>query len=337
MKEIFILEVKARLATTVTPNQLELIDRILREELEGKEVYNTNFQVEQKEPEDRNFAQMFLSAKETEGCSVRTSKYYRSVLESFVEYCGQMDLRLADADYIRSYLAEYRGRRGCGNVTLDNIRRVLSSFYGWLESEDRIVKNPVRKIHKIKVPLEKKEPFSEEEIEDLRAVCSGSLRNTAILELCLSSGIRVGELVRLNRTDIDLQNRSGKVMGKGSKEREFYFDIKTMRAIKKYLESRTDDNPALFVSCRKYKKNGGYTRMSINAVETMIRKAGKKAGVAGAHPHRFRRTFATRALDKGMSIELVQVLLGHTKIDTTLRYAMVRQHNVRAAHEKYVC
>ena len=337
MKEIFILEVESKLVHSLTPAQLESLDHVLRKELEGKEVYDTNFQTEQKEPEDRNFLEMFLSAKETEGCSSRTSKYYRSVLEAFVEYCGQMDLRLTDADYIRSYLAEYRGRNGCGNMTLDNIRRVLSSFFGWLEAEDKIVKNPVRKIHKIKIPLEKKEPFSEEEIEDLRAECSGSLRDIAILELCLSSGIRVGELVKLDKTDIDLQNRSGKVMGKGSKEREIYFDIRALRAVKKYLESRSDGNSALFVSRRSYKEKNGYTRISINAVETMIRRAGTKAGVENTHPHRFRRTFATRALDKGMPIELVQVLLGHTKIDTTLRYAMVQQHNVRAAHEKYVC
>ena len=331
------LEVRTRLAPRLTPEQLAELDRVLGEELEGKELYWTDPQEKRDVPGNSGLVELFLSAKRTEGCSARTIGYYGPVLSDFAGFCGGTDIRLADADFIRSYLARYQGRNGCGNTTMDNIRRVLSSFYSWLEAEDRIVKSPVRRIHKIKTPREKKEPFSEEETEKIRRECAGNKRDIAIAELLLSSRIRVGELVTMDRDDIDLAARTGKVMGKGSKERSIYFDVKAKMALRAYLDSRTDGSPALFVSRRSYKARGGCTRVSINAVEAMIRRAGKDAGVDRMHPHRFRRTFATRALDKGMAIELVRVLLGHSKLDTTLLYAMVRQNNVRAAHEKYVC
>ena len=337
MKELFMLEVRTRLAPRLTPEQLAELDRVLGEELEGKELYWTDPQEKRDVPGNSGLVELFLSAKRTEGCSARTIGYYGPVLSDFAGFCAGTDIRLADADFIRSYLAGYQGRNGCGNTTMDNIRRDLSSFYSWLEAEDRIVKSPVRRIHKIKTPREKKEPFSEEETERLRKGCSGNKRDEAIMELLLSSGIRVGELVTLDKADIDLGGRTGKVRGKGSKERAIYFNVRTRMLLKSYLDARDDDSPALFVSRRSYVGRGGHTRVSINAVETMVRRAGEDAGVARAHPHRFRRTFATRALDKGMPIELVQVLLGHTKIDTTLMYAIVQQHNVRAAHEKYVC
>lgn len=336
MKEIFILEVEARMAHLLSPVQLGELGRALREGLEGKELYYLEPSQKKAEPGNAALLGLFLSAKRTEGCSERTSKYYRSILDGYCGFCGALDIRLADADFIRSYLADYRERNGCGNITLDNIRRVLSSFYGWLESEERIVKSPVRRIHRIKVPQEKKEAFTEEDVEDLRRVCSMNKRDAAVLELLLSSGIRVGELVRLDRADIDLQCNSGKVLGKGNKEREIYFNVRTRRALREYLGTRCDENPALFVSRRGYRAKGGHVRMSINAVESMIRRAGGCASVGRAHPHRFRRTFATWALNKGMPIELVQAFLGHSKIDTTLRYAMVQQRNVRAAYEKYV-
>lgn len=337
MKEIFIMAVEAGLSGSLTPSQMEQLDRVLRSELEGKNISCSEEQEKMEKPDNMKLAGLFLSAKKTEGCSERTEKNYGPILENFCAYCGEKDLRLADADFIRSYLAAYQGRNGCGNVTLDNVRRVLSSFYGWLEVEDKILKSPVKRIHRIKTLQEKKEPFSEEEVENLRKKSCKNKRDAAIVELLLSSGIRVGELVTLDRKDIDLQDMSGKVTGKGNKERAIYFDVKAKMALKSYLDTREDDNPALFVTRRSYESKGGYARVSINAVEIMIRTAGEDAGVEKAHPHRFRRTFATRALDKGMPIELVQVLLGHTKIDTTLMYAIVQQHNVREAHKKYVC
>ena len=337
MKDVFIMEVEERLSGSLTSSQMQELDRVLRSELEGKDVSLADGQEKDDGPGNAGLAGLFLSAKRTEGCSERTEKNYGPILENFCAYCGNRDLRLVEADFIRSYLAAYQARNGCGNVTLDNVRRVLSSFYGWLEVEDKILKSPVKRIHRIKALKEKKEPFSEEETESLRKECAGNRRDAAIVELLLSSGIRVGELVTLDRKDIDLQDMSGKVTGKGNKERAIYFDVKAKMALKAYLDTRTDDNSALFVSRRSYTSRGGRTRVSINAVEAMVRRAGEEAGVSRSHPHRFRRTFATRALDKGMPIELVQVLLGHTKIDTTLMYAIVQQHNVRAAHEKYVC
>ena len=280
MKELFMLEVRTRLASRLTPEQLAELDRVLGEELEGKELYWTDPQEKRDVPGNSGLVELFLSAKWTEGCSARTIGYYGPVLSDFAGFCGGTDIRLADADFICSYPAAYQARNGCGNVTLDNVRRVLSSFYGWLEVEDKILKSPVKRIHKIKTLQEKKEPFSEEEVENLRKKSSKNKRDAAIVELLLSSGIRVSELVTLDRKDIDLQDMSGKVTGKGNKERAIYFDVKAKMALKSYLDARDDDSPALFVSRRSYVGRGGHTRVSINAVEAMVRRAGEGTGVA---------------------------------------------------------
>lgn len=192
------------------------------------------------------------------------------------------------------------------------------------------------RIHKVKTPVLVKSIFSDEELELLRADLSGNSRNIAILNLLISSGIRIGELVNLNISDINLTNKSGIVRGKGNKERVIYFDVKTKLSIEKYLRKRTDDNPALFVSLRTYKSIEGKKRISINNTETIIRKSGNSLNIIKAHPHKFRRTVATKAIDKGMPIEQVQLLLGHSKIDTTLHYAQVQQKNVMFSYQKFI-
>lgn len=223
----------------------------------------------------------------------------------------------------------------CSNLTLDTIRRILSSFYKWLEEEDFIIKSPMRRIHRIKSPVIIKSAFSTEQIEVIRKTASENNRNIAIIDLLLSSGIRVSELSKLDRSSIDLDTRTCIVFGKGAKQRETYFDVRTKIELENYLMTRKDKNAPLFTTARK--KNGVYERLSVNSIEKMIREIGAKTQIENVHPHRFRRTMATLAIDKGMPIEQVQVLLGHTKIDTTLRYANVQQVNVRHSHQKYIC
>lgn len=259
----------------------------------------------------------FMSAKRVEGCSVKTLDYYQSVLHMKTEH-------------IRSYLSAYADRTKCSKSNLDNIRRILSSFFTWLEEESYILKNPVRRIHKIKVDKTVKETYSDEAMERMRDECH-CLRDLAIIDLLASSGMRVGELVRLNREDIDFDNRECIVFGKGSKERPVYFDARTKIHLKNYLDSRTDDNPALFVSLLK-----PYNRLQISGVEIRLRSLGRELGIPKVHPHKFRRTLATKAIDKGMPIEQVQRLLGHTQIDTTMQYAMINQRNVKVSHQKYI-
>lgn len=271
----------------------------------------------------------FMSAKRVEGCSVKTLDYYQSVLLKLFSMVPVSVLHMK-TEHIRSYLSAYADRTKCSKSNLDNIRRILSSFFTWLEEESYILKNPVRRIHKIKVDKTVKETYSDEAMERMRDECH-CLRDLAIIDLLASSGMRVGELVRLNREDIDFDNRECIVFGKGSKERPVYFDARTKIHLKNYLDSRTDDNPALFVSLLK-----PYNRLQISGVEIRLRSLGRELGIPKVHPHKFRRTLATKVIDKGMPIEQVQRLLGHTQIDTTMQYAMINQRNVKVSHQKYI-
>lgn len=271
----------------------------------------------------------FLDAKRLEGCSGRSLKYYRSTLVRFV---GTFDgsLTLVTTEQIRSYLGGYGEKSGAGNVTIDNVRRIISSFFSWLEAEDYIYKSPARRIKKIRTVKTVKETYSDEVIELMRDGCT-TKRDLAIVDLLSSTGIRVGELVSLDREDIDFEARECIVLGKGGKERRVYFDARTKLHLVEYLAERNDDNPALFVSLCNPNR-----RLQISGVEIRLRELGRRLGICRVHPHKFRRTLATRAIDKGMPIEQVQVLLGHQKIDTTLRYAMVDQRNVRMSHRRYI-
>lgn len=275
------------------------------------------------------YLQMFIAAKQMEGCSERTITYYRSSIESFLKTI-EKPVRTTPTEVIRNYLAEYPKRNGCGRVTVDNIRRNISSFFSWLEEEDYILKSPMRRIHKIKAQKKIRSAISDEGIERLRDACSTS-RDLAIIDLLYSTGVRVGELVQLNRADIDFEGRECVVLGKGAKERKVYFDAKTKLHLIRYMQERDDDNPALFVTL-----DAPHDRLKISGVEIRLRNLGKMIGMEGIHPHKFRRTMATRAIDKGMPIEQVQKILGHSQIDTTMQYAIVNQANVKVSHQKYI-
>ena len=271
----------------------------------------------------------FISSKEIEGCSVRTLKYYKDNITKMLDTVN-LPINEITTETLRNYLSNYKNNSTAGMVTIDNIRRTLSSFFAWLENEDYIIKSPVRRIHKVKAIKKVKETLTDENLEKLRDTCS-NVRDLAILELLISTGMRVGEITRLNISDMNFQERSCIVLGKGNSEREVYFSAKSKMYIKKYLETRTDDNEALFVSLIK-----PYNRLGISGIEILIRNLGKDANINKVHPHKFRRTMATMAIDKGMPIEQVQKLLGHIKIDTTMEYAMVNQNNVKNSHRKYI-
>ena len=278
---------------------------------------------------EKNFVELFLSAKRIEGCSEKSLKYYRATIEAMLEKV-EKEVKHIVTDDIREYLTDYQKNKNTSKVTIDNIRRILSSFFSWLEDEDYILKSPVRRIHKVKAGTNIKETYSDESLELMRDNCK-EIRDLAIIDMLASTGMRVGEMVLLNRSDIDFNERECIVFGKGSKERVVYFDARTKIHLKNYLESRVDDNPALFVSLK-----APYERLKIGGVEVRLREFGKRLGVQKVHPHKFRRTLATMAIDKGMPIEQLQQLLGHSKIDTTLQYAMVKQSNVKIAHRKYI-
>ncbi|MBR1444792.1 MAG: tyrosine-type recombinase/integrase [Firmicutes bacterium] len=282
---------------------------------------------EKTELSNAEYLKMFLDAKRIEGCSERTIEYYRKTIEHLINTVTT-PVRKITTEEMREYLAEYQKRGGCSNVTVDNIRRNISSFFSWLEEEDYILKSPMKRIHKIKTKTIVKSVISDEIIEKLRDCCS-EIRDLAMIDLLYSTGMRVGELVRLNRDDVNLEYRECIVYGKGDKERRVYFDAKAKVHLKEYLDSRNDDNEALFVTLNSPNK-----RLKISGVEIRIRELGRNVSSERIHPHKFRRTMATRAIDKGMPIEQVQKILGHSQIDTTMQYAMVNQNNVKNSHQK---
>lgn len=306
----------------LTANQSQKLQRVLTSRLtsQTKSVSSVS---------NSNYLAMFLNAKKIEGCSERTLSYYKTTVEKLLD--GITDpIRKVTTDDIREYLANYQGLNDCSKTTIDNIRRNISSFFTWLEEEDYIIKSPMRRIHKIKTTKTVKEVISDEEIEKMRDKCK-NLRDLAIIDLLYSTGIRIGELVRLNIDDIDFEERECIVFGKGDKERRVYFDAKTKIHLMGYINSRSDTNPALFVTL-----DAPYDRLQISGVEIRLRRLGRELGINKVHPHKFRRTMATRAIDKGMPIEQVQKLLGHSQIDTTMHYAIVNQTNVKVAHRKFI-
>ncbi len=326
MKEQLISQVQQQMLPYLNNEQLSKLRAAMEYCLHGLEITATDQPQEQEQP---NAVAAFIAAKRIEGCSEKTLTYYRKTIEAMTTGIGKIPQQISTDD-IRQYLTLYQVQRKSSKVTIDNIRRILASFYSWLEDEDYIVKSPVRRIHKVKTAKVIKDTYTDEALELMRDNC-GTLRDLAIIDLLASSGMRVGEMVTLNRDDINFNERECVVFGKGNKERLVYFDARTKIHLQNYLESRTDDNPALFVSLK-----APYERLMIGGVETRLRELGKRLNLPKVHPHKFRRTLATTAIDKGMPIEQVQQLLGHQKIDTTMHYAMVKQQNVKLAHRKYI-
>jgi len=329
MKETIIQTVLDGMRAVLTENQLDLLTDVTRKALSECEITPKATEEEQRNKENVELLGAFISSKKVEGCSDKTIHYYKSSIEKLIATVKKNVCDIATND-IRCYLADQQEQRGLSKVTIDNLRRIYSSFFSWLEDEDYITKSPVRRIHKVRTDALVKEVLTDENIEVLRDSCQ-ELRDIAMIDLLLSTGMRVGELVKINRDDIDFQERQCVVFGKGNKEREVYFNARTKIHLKKYLEQRTDTNPALFVSLHE-----PHTRLTISGVEVRLRQLGKRVNLNKVHPHKFRRTLATMAIDKGMPIEQVQKMLGHVKIDTTLHYAMVNQTNVKIAHRKFL-
>ena len=327
MKEIVKNEVLQNMIHQLKDEQYEKLKEVL-------DMVLVNYKIEEIKDElngedNQHYVESFLSSKRLEGCSEKTLHYYESTIQILLDKV-QKHVKHVTTDDLRKYLTDYQNDHKSSRVTIDNIRRILSSFFSWLEDEDYIVKSPVRRIHKVKSATTIKETYSDESLELMRDNCK-SLRDLALIDILASTGMRVGELVLLNVDDINFNERECVVFGKGDKERIVYFDARTKIHLQNYINSRNDENKALFVSIKK-----PYNRLSIGAIETIIRNLGKQLDIPKAHPHKFRRTLATKAIDKGMPIEQLQKLLGHQKIDTTLQYAMVKQSNVKIAHKRYI-
>ena len=326
MKEEIVSEVVQQMRPFLDNVEVKKLKEVLEHTLF---YYEVSAATVEREDDSEKLVNAFLAAKRIEGCSEKTLKYYQTTIEAML--CSvQKSLRYITTEDLRNYLTSYQKRKNLSRVTVDNVRRILSSLFAWLEDEDYILKSPVRRIHKVKTVTSIKETYTDESLELMRDGCT-ELRDLAMIDMLASTGMRVGEMVLLNRDDINFADRECVVFGKGDKERVVYFDARTKIHLQNYLESRTDTCPALFVSLRF-----PHERLKIGGVEVRLRKLGRNLGIQKVHPHKFRRTMATMAIDKGMPIEQLQRLLGHSKIDTTLQYAMVKQSNVKLAHKKYI-
>ena len=327
MRDELISEVVQRMLPYLDNKQLVILQNNLNQVVQRYDVELINGG--NSENDNQELVGKFISAKRVEGCSEKTLKYYLATIEA-MNSSLEKDVRIIQTEDLRKYLTDYQMQNSSSKVTIDNIRRILSSFFAWLEDEDYIIKSPVRRIHKVKTVSNIKETYTDEELELMRDNCE-DLRDLAIVDMLASTGMRIGEMVLLNRDDLNFNERECIVLGKGSKERIVYFDARTKLHLQEYLKSRVDDEPALFVTLR-----APYKRIQIGGIESRLRELGKSLKISRVHPHKFRRTLATMAIDKGMPIEQLQRLLGHQRIDTTLQYAMVKQSNVKMAHKKYI-
>ncbi|WP_281791414.1 site-specific tyrosine recombinase/integron integrase [Faecalibaculum rodentium] len=330
MKQQLIADITREMLPILNNYQLQQLQKVLNHCLYRVDVKESESQISDPDKKsNEDYLNLFITAKSIEGCSTKTLKYYKATIRKMLSVLDISVTHITTED-LRQYLSDYQTINNCSKSNIDNIRRIMSTFFSWLEDESYILKSPVRRIHKIKTPKTVKETYSDENLEILRDNAS-NIRDLAMIDLLASTGMRVGELVKLNIEDIDFDNRECIVFGKGSKERPVYFDARTKIHLKNYLDSRNDANPALFVSLLN-----PHNRLAISGVEIRLRELGRKLGIKKVHPHKFRRTLATRAIDKGMPVEQVQQLLGHTKIDTTMQYAMVNQNNVKISHQKYI-
>ena len=329
MKNEIINTVIGQMSKTLDSIQLKNLRETLACTLSNYEITETESTADKSKTENAELLESFLSAKKIEGCSDKTIKYYQATIQNLFNHL-QISVRSITTSDLRIYLSEYQERNHSSKVTIDNMRRIFSSFFAWLEDEDYIIKSPVRRIHRVRTDSLIKETISDETLELLRDSCT-EIRDLALVDLLASTGMRVGELVKMNISDINFHERQCIVFGKGNKEREVYFNARTKIHLLQYIQQRTDSNPALFVSL-----SAPHTRLTISGIEVRLRNLGKHINQHKIHPHKFRRTLATQAIDKGMPIEQVQRLLGHVKIDTTLHYAMVNQSNVKMAHRKFL-
>lgn len=327
--EEFIIDIEQRMINILDNTQMEELHKVLIEKFQGASVVYEKSEINLSH-KNMNYCDMFISSKRVEGCSEKSLKYYKSTIENMLNVL-EKEIKHITTEDLREYLSKYYEKSSCSKVTIDNIRRILSSFFSWLEDENYILKSPVRRIHKIRTGKVIKETYTDEHLEIMRDSCK-EIRDLAMIDLLNSTGIRVGELVKLNIDDVNFNERECIVTGKGDKQRKVYFDARTKIHLENYLKSRIDDNNALFVSLIK-----PHNRLKISGVEIRMRELGRRLNITKIHPHKFRRTLATRAIDKGMPIEQVQQLLGHQKIDTTLKYAMVNQNNIKISHRKFIC
>lgn len=329
MKDEIVMAILREMAPLLNQGQFDALKETVRAVLSGYEVQQRETSLMRTDQNGMNYLQVFLENFRQNGKSEGTIEQYRFHLSRMLSYIGRNVQEIEDDDLI-DYMHKYKQLRKVSGRYLNSMRLVFNSFFRWLQRRKIILRNPVDGLEPIKYRQVVKKPLSPEELERVRCAC-GRERDLAIVEFLYSSAVRVSELTQLNREDIRWESDDVMVLGKGNKEREVYLNARAHYHLKLYLDSRTDDNPALFVSTR-----APHERLTKAGVEHIVGEIGRMAGVENVHPHRFRRTAATDLLRMGMPIEQVQELLGHVKIETTRIYCTVTREQVRASHRRYM-
>lgn len=329
MKEQLIRSVSEKMCSHLTSEQINVLENTLVMVLNDYKIERQDGNIIIHDGAAEKIAKTFLVVKHVSGCSDRTIKSYMFYLQKFILNLRKPIFEIETND-IRYYLAMYKEKRKVSNTTLNNIRSCLSSFFSWMHDEGIIQRNPMKRIPTIKTPKTIQHPFTVEDMERLRMECRRE-RDLAIMEFLYSTGVRVSEAVKLDRDQINFSEGECVVFGKGAKEREVFINPRACIHLRRYLDSRLDDNPALFAWIKR-----PYRRLSEKGIWSVLHNLGCRAEVESTHPHRFRRTLATDALSRGMPIQEVQQMMGHEKIDTTMLYCTVSKESVKTSHKKYI-
>lgn len=329
MKDEIVDAIMREMMPLLSTEQLSALKETVRAQLCGYDIRKKETAVMCTNQNGQNYLQVFLDSFRQNGKSEGTIEQYQLHLSRLLAYLGKNVQEVEDDDLI-DYMHKYKAIRQVSGRYLNNMRLVFNSFFRWLQRRKIILRNPVDGLEPIKYRQKVKKPLSPQELEKVRCACERE-RDLAIVEFLYSSAVRVSELTALNRDDIRWESDDVMVLGKGNKEREVYLNARAHYHLRQYLDSRTDDNPALFVSLK-----APHERLTKSGVEYILKRLGSHAQVENVHPHRFRRTSATDLLRMGMPIEQVQELLGHVKIETTRIYCTVTKEQVKASHRRYM-
>lgn len=322
-KAVLLIRMESKLSDALSANQMSTVLGVLSDELVNYEVDQVASSSDMKD----DFLEAFLSAKEIEGRSRKTLNRYRYIIGKFSEAIN-IPTREITIFHIRRYLTDLKNR-GLADSTLEGQREVFSSYFNWLQKENLIQTNPCANLGAIKCQKKVKMAYSEVELELMKTHCQ-NVRDKAIICFLLSTGCRISEMTQLNIDDLDLAKRECKVLGKGNKERIVYIDAITAMAVKEYLDGRKDKYKALFAGRQTQ-------RLSPQGVRRFLKKIQESAHIeTTVHPHRFRRTLATSLIHRGMPIQEVAKILGHEKLDTTMKYVCINDQDIKYSYNKYM-
>lgn len=310
-------------------NQLQDLKNSLYLKLNKYEIHERETSLSVIDTSSEMLLKQFIATKRLEGKAESTIKHYGFVCGRMIQDINKNICDITTFD-LRFYLSSYKELRNISNVTLDGMRRCIKSFFTFLYTENLINTNPSAALHQVKCEKKIKHPFTDRDLEKLKRSCQNR-RDRALVEFLYSTGCRISEVISLNRDDINFDNNSIVVSGKGSKQRIVYMTDVCAMYLQEYLEERTDDNPCLFATLIE-----PYRRMQKTGLEARLHKIGNIAGVDNVHPHRYRRTLATNMLNRGANIQDVACILGHEDIRTTQIYCFIDQNNVMITHNKYI-